>query len=268
MHPELVDITPYQALFYSFLLGLLHGIIPDEHTWPITFSYTLGGGGGKAGFRSGLYFSIAFTVQRMMLSQVAYLALAPFLLSPRIDGYVYTVVGILMAIAGFIVIWRNRHVHAQLHRETGIEPATRLKPSAPPAHWTFVHGFAAGFGFDALSIYVNTVAVTAMPGPWAGSFPGLLFGLGTTISLVTISRLFGTFIQKALSLTQVQIKVTGALSAGRILFFGGILFAAFGIIGLSGFNILSGESGYVLIGIFLFIVAIPVFVFTFREVKT
>ncbi|EQD47320.1 hypothetical protein B1B_12379, partial [mine drainage metagenome] len=25
----------------GFLLGLMHGATPDEHTWPITFSYSV-----------------------------------------------------------------------------------------------------------------------------------------------------------------------------------------------------------------------------------
>ena len=71
-----------EALTYSFLFGLLHGILPDEHTWPITFSYAIGGASGKEGMKAGLYFSGAFTVQRLAVSELAYLALAPFLLSP------------------------------------------------------------------------------------------------------------------------------------------------------------------------------------------
>jgi hypothetical protein len=30
-------------LLTAFLLGLVHGITPDEHTWSITFSYAVGG---------------------------------------------------------------------------------------------------------------------------------------------------------------------------------------------------------------------------------
>ncbi len=26
----------------AFLLGVVHGVTPDEHTWPITFSYAIG----------------------------------------------------------------------------------------------------------------------------------------------------------------------------------------------------------------------------------
>lgn len=95
---------PLEALVYSFLFGLLHGILPDEHTWPITFSYAIGSASGKEGVKAGLYFSTAFTVQRMLISELAYLALTPFLLSPDINGIVYGVVGLAMSGAGLLVL--------------------------------------------------------------------------------------------------------------------------------------------------------------------
>ena len=39
-NPTVVGI--YSALLIAFLLGIVHGITPDEHTWPITFSYAIG----------------------------------------------------------------------------------------------------------------------------------------------------------------------------------------------------------------------------------
>ncbi|MDA8433085.1 MAG: hypothetical protein M0Z60_08985, partial [Nitrospiraceae bacterium] len=75
-------MTPLIALLYSFLFGLLHGILPDEHTWPITFSYAIGGASGREGMKAGLYFAAAFTLQRTLVSELAYLALAPFLFDP------------------------------------------------------------------------------------------------------------------------------------------------------------------------------------------
>lgn len=48
-------MTPLPALIYSFLF--VHGILPDEHTWLITFSYAIGGASGKEGMKAGLYFS-------------------------------------------------------------------------------------------------------------------------------------------------------------------------------------------------------------------
>jgi len=267
MHPEISSITPIAALFYSFLLGVLHGVIPDEHTWPITFSYTVGGVSSRAGFFSGLYFSLGFTIQRMILSQISYLALAPILLSPLVDSYVYTVVGFIMTVAGLIMIRKNRLVHKRIHLRSAKRHLLHVKPLAPPVQWTFFHGFIAGFGFDALSIYVNTIAVSAMPALWAGFLPGLMFGFGTMISLVTISWLFGALLKKTFAFSEEGIRIVGALTSGRILFFGGIFFVFFGSISLAGFNAVSGETGYLLIGLFMFLVAVPVFVFTLREVK-
>ena len=48
-------MTPLAALTYSFLFGLLHGILPGEHTWPITFGYAIGGASGKEGMKAALH---------------------------------------------------------------------------------------------------------------------------------------------------------------------------------------------------------------------
>ncbi len=205
-------MSPLEALLYSFLFGLLHGILPDEHTWPITFSYAIGGASGKEGIKAGLYFSSAFTIQRMLISELSYLALAPFLMSPSINGIVYFVVGLAMSAAGAIVLRKNRypHIHVGVHwhempaaedRKKVDNQETAVLASAPPARWTLVHGFIAGFGFGGFSLFVNTVAAPAMPGPWLGFLPGLLFGLGTMIVLALIGGLFGTFLQHSSFLT-------------------------------------------------------------------
>src|SRR5579875_3282432 len=60
---------------------MLHGIIPDEHTWPITFAYSVGSATGKGGMKAGGFFSLAFTVQRAIMSQLVYFAVAVFLVT-------------------------------------------------------------------------------------------------------------------------------------------------------------------------------------------
>jgi sulfite exporter TauE/SafE len=273
-------MIPLEALIYSFLFGLLHGILPDEHTWPITFSYAIGSASGKEGVKAGLYFSAAFTVQRMIISELAYLALAPFFLSPEINGIVYVVVGLAMSAAGAIVLRKNRYPHLdlgmhwheipttkQIIPEEGDPEELRGLPVAPPLRWTIVHGFIAGFGFGGFSLFINTVAAPAMPSPWLGFLPGLLFGLGTMIMLGVIGGLFGTFLRWTHSLTPEEIKRIGSTTGGRTLFFGGLLFGAAGIGILLGLErYLPVDTGYLLIGLFMLIVAIPAFVFSWREV--
>jgi len=272
-------MSPVEALIYSFLFGLLHGILPDEHTWPITFSYAIGGASGKEGIKAGLYFSSAFTVQRMLISELSYLAMAPFLMSASVNGFVYFVVGVAMSAAGAIVLRKNRYPHIHVgvhwhempsteHRMTKANLDASIIASAPPARWTVVHGFIAGFGFGGFSLFVNTVAAPAMPSPWLGFLPGLMFGLGTMIVLVLMGGLFGTFLQHTKFLTAEEIRRLGAQTGGRTLFFGGLLFGAAGVSTFLGLDrYLPIEKGNLLIGLFMIGVAIPAFVYSLREIR-
>jgi hypothetical protein len=277
-------MAPLLALVYSFFFGLLHGILPDEHTWPITFSYAIGGASGKEGLKAGLYFSAAFTLQRTFLSEAAYLALAPFLLKPTINGIVYLVVGLAMAVAGAIVLRRNDYVHLHLlghcHDEAAdMECSKRVlgrehtgsteAATAPPARWTLIHGFIAGFGFGGFSLFINTVAAPHMGSPWLAFLPGLLFGFGTMIMLLLIGYVFGASLRWTHRLTEGEIRRIGSQTGGRTLFFGGLLFGVFGIVTLLGLDRnLPLDAGYVLIGLFMIIVAVPAFVFSWREVRS
>jgi sulfite exporter TauE/SafE len=273
-------MTPVIALSYSFFFGLLHGILPDEHTWPITFSYAIGGSSGREGMKAGLYFSAAFTFQRMLVSELAYLALAPFLLNPAVNGIVSVVVGAAMAAAGAIVLRKNRYVHFHVlghchgdacqAEDSALDSGHHEKHgsvTSPPARWTIVHGFIAGFGFGGFSLFVNTVAAPAMKSPWTGFLPGLVFGLGTMIMLVLIGWLFGASLRWVRALTEDEVRRIGSQTGGRTLFFGGFLFIAAGAAALTGLNrYLPLASDYAFIALFMIVVAIPAFVYSLREI--
>jgi len=282
-------MSPFEALLYSFFFGLLHGVLPDEHTWPITLSYAIGGASGKEGMKAGFFFSAAFAVQRAIVSELAYLALAPLVLTATINAIVYIIVGVIMSVAGAIVLRKNRYLHFHLlghHHEEAREiercghifgryhtpryapTSVRESVFAPPAHWTLIHGFVAGFGFGGFSLFVNTVASPAMRSPWLGFLPGLLFGLGTMITLTIIGAFLGGVLHLAHSFTEREIKRIGARTGGRTLFFGGGLFAIFGVATLLGFDhYLPVDGSYVLIGLFMAGVAIPAFLYSLREVQ-
>lgn len=266
-------MTPFVALAYSFIFGLLHGALPDEHTWPITFSYAIGGASGKEGLKAGLYFSAAFTFQRTLLSELAYLALSPILLKPLINEIVYLAVGVAMSVAGVILVRRNRYPHFHVIRGHDARP-DEFPPhggsaSAPPMRWALFHGFIAGFGFGAFSLFVNTVAAPVMPNPWMGFLPGLLFGVGTMIMVAFLGFLFGASLHLFFrSLTTAEIRLIGAKTGARTLFFGGLVFFCFGIATILGLDrSLPFDFNYVLIAIFVLFVAVPSFLYTLKEVR-
>lgn len=43
------------SLITAFLLGIVHGITPDEHTWPITFSYAIKSNSATRGMKQGMF---------------------------------------------------------------------------------------------------------------------------------------------------------------------------------------------------------------------
>ncbi len=277
-------MSPIIAIAYSFLFGLLHGALPDEHTWPITFSYAIGGASGRQGLKAGLLFSAAFTVQRAVMAELAYLALAPFLRTPSVNGVVYVVVGVVMSAAGALLLRRGRyvHVHTVGHHHDDLRelssPGETVRPhhrpaapderaGVPPVHWTLVHGFIAGFGIGGFALFVNTVAVPAMGTAWLGFVPGLVYGIGTMVTLVAVSVVVGASLRWTHLLTEQELTAIGAKTGGRSLFFGGFLFAVAGVATLLGWGRYSPvDPAYLVVGVFLVLVVVPALVFSVREV--
>ena len=222
--PGHVNVTV--DLMTALLLGLVHGITPDEHTWPITFSYAVGGYSTWRGMRAGLIFSAAFTAQQCLASELAHLGLAHWFTFEGFDGVIYIVVGIIMAAAGLYVIGRGALPHLHLpgsHDTAAAEAKPReLKPWMPA-----VHGFIAGWGLDAFSAIIYTTLAPAMPSAATGWLPGLFFGLGTLIVQAMAGAAFGLWAAHR-KLPGEAIRDIALRTAARTLTWGGIAFTIFG----------------------------------------
>ncbi len=242
-------------LVLSYLLGVVHGITPDEHTWPITFSYSVGSGASRAGARAGLIFAAGFTIQRAVLSEIAYFALAGIFMTALSFGFTYIAVGVAMAAAGVYFARKRQYFHIHTlekfmerlfglhgerspeqdsefgHTSNPVESRDGLFAAEPiPARLAFAHGLIAGFGFGAFALILYTVFSPAMPTPWLGFLPGLLFGLGT----MTMQILFGAFFAGAMrrigNLTKRGIDfVTGSITTS-VLLYGGLAFVISGVL--------------------------------------
>ncbi|MDV3293151.1 MAG: hypothetical protein LYZ70_02665 [Nitrososphaerales archaeon] len=265
-----------------FALGMLHGVLPDEHTWPITFAYSVGAATGKGGIRAAQFFSLAFTTQRAIMSQLVYFAVAIFFVtSDTLNGPVYTVVGAAMAIAGFLILKdRVPHFHPLLKlsqkdlakhtsSESGPEGTQR---DAVPAHWAMIHGFISGFGVDTgimtTFVYLTTLPVLASAGFWQiGWLPGALFGLGTFAVLMVIGFFFGETLQAAKRFGANRIAAFGRLVGARVLLFGGLAFVTLGPAYYFGFgNYVPVDFGTFVVLLVMVAITLPVMLYTWREV--
>ncbi len=222
-----VGLGPVLALVTAFFLGVIHGITPDEHTWPITFSYSIGSYSTRGGMRTGLLFSLAFTVQRAIASELAYFAFTWLIPGARWNFYIYIVVGAVMLVSGHYATHRHRLLH--LFHSHNLDHSQ--EPRALPNYMPLVHGFIAGWGTGAFALITYTVLSPAMPTAYLGFMPGLLFGLGTMCMQIVFGALVGAWMARRRMADAARVWVA-RMVAGRTLFWGGIGFVLVGVAGI------------------------------------
>ena len=263
-------------LAVCFGLGLLHGVIPDEHTWPITFSYSVGSATGRGGLKSGLYFSLAFTVQRTLMAELVFLAIGNWLATnDSVNSLVYVAVGLAMAIAGYLILrgkipdWHplNKISNRDLQRHP-VHHGEHLsgETHTVPIHWCIIHGFIAGFGVDSglFSTFIYLVAVPALSVGTAW-LAGAMFGLGTLVVLMSIGLVFGGILQIGRRFGVEKLRIFGIKVGARSLLWGGILFVGSGLAYYFGMQrYVPTDFGNFVILFFMIAIIIPVMMFTWR----
>jgi uncharacterized membrane protein YsdA (DUF1294 family) len=179
--------------------------------------------------KAGLFFSAAFTLQRALASQLAYFALAGFLMHSGEEEWLYIVVGFIMFVSGYFIRYRNKVLHLLPWFDKWL-PSVPEEGQVVPVKLALIHGFVAGWGTGAFATIIYTVISPAMPFPWLGFLPGLLFGLGTMAMQILIGALFGRWMARQ-KLDHKAKAFVGRFVAGNTLLYGGILFALVGALG-------------------------------------
>ena len=239
LHPSSGLAIPV-ILGIALILGMLHGLTPDEHTWPITFSYSIGSYSTKGGMRAGFMFSSGFTVQRTILAALGFAGLAAVYEAYNLDGYVYVLVGAGMFLAGYYLL-RGTDVHLPLDRILGGREHHTVKAERVPMHesedgikpvpmkMATAHGFIAGWGLGAYASIIVFVLAPQMPNIFYAALVGTSFGIGTMFMQIIVGSVFAN-IMKVKKLTIEQIKYVGRSAAARTLYLGGVAFAIIGVL--------------------------------------
>ncbi len=233
-------------LAIGFILGLLHGATPDEHTWPITFSYSIGSYSSRGGARAGLTFSAGFTVQRAILAALGFLGLAAVYARYNLDGYVYLAVGFVMLMAGWYLL-RGSDIHLPLddalerlfgrffrgHRHhtytAGSPPPAEAAVGAVPLRMALFHGFVAGWGVGGFAVILIFVLAPQMPNVGWAALTGAMFGLGTMVMQIVTGILFAR-LARIKKLRADQVQTLARRTAARTLYLGGAAFMVVGAI--------------------------------------
>ncbi|MHB8568236.1 MAG: hypothetical protein ACYC7D_07350 [Nitrososphaerales archaeon] len=225
-------------LLIAFILGMLHGITPDEHTWPITFSYSIGSYSTRGGMKSGFVFSLGFMSQRAILTTLGFLGLAAVYQAYNLDGPVYIIVGLAMFIAGSYIL-KGKYLHLPIDRVLGKGEHHSAQAERVPMHETeikpvplkmaIVHGFIAGWGIGAYASIITFILAPQMPSIFYSPLVGIFFGVGTMCMQIILGAAFAN-IMRVKKLTVEQIKYVGRSASARTLYLGGLAFAAIGVL--------------------------------------
>ena len=237
LHPSQGLAIPV-TLGIALVLGMLHGLTPDDHTWPITFSSSIGSYSARGGMKAGFMFSSGFTIQRSILAALGFAGLATFYQTFNLDGYVYVAVGVGMLLAGYYLL-RGTDVHVPLDRLLGgrehhTAKAERLPMHDPddpvkpvPLRMATIHGFIAGWGLGAYASIIVFILAPRMPNIFFAALVGTCFGLGTMLMQVIIGTAFAN-VMRIKKLSMDQIKYVGRSAAARTLYLGGLAFSIIG----------------------------------------
>lgn len=209
------------AMGIAFLLGLLHGITPDEHTWPITFSYSIGSYSSKGGRAAGFRFSLTFIIQRAIGSEIAFYAIRSIMVSDRSGFVLYGVIGLVMSFSALYMKRKSaKGGYGSIERHSH---AMTVMP--------MIHGFIAGWGVGAFAVILYGVLSPSMPSGYVAWIPGALFGLGTMVTQMLIGSIFGAFIER-LKISEARKARFASRVSSTTLLSSGVAFIVVGILGV------------------------------------
>ena len=165
-----------------------------------------------------------------------------------VNGVIYVIVGILMLVAGIVIMRRKTIFHLELpfikahhiNNHQGNEDWLQDPKPWMPA----VHGFIAGWGFGAFAIIIYTVLAPSTHSVIWGWVPGAIFGIGTMIMQALAGAVFGLIASKR-GLSSEAIRKVALKTASNTLTYGGIAFIFAGALSqlfpdLSSFSLNTG----------------------------
>jgi len=172
------------SLISVFILGLVHGLLPCEHSWPIIFAYAISLRDAIRGILVAVLLTSAATLPWILIGGVCGY-FGSMIYKESYEIYVHLVIGALMIIFGLYALRFFKIPHLHLKGCCKEEKKVAISLKQVP-----LYGFVLGFGPCVPVLMMYTFAAK-LSTTLLGAFAGLLFGLGTMIPLAFIGGLIG-----------------------------------------------------------------------------
>jgi len=213
---QVLKILGYLWPLAIFIIGIIHGLKPDEHTWPITVSYGLMQRNLKGAMLSTLVFAMALTLVWTSLSALTS-QLFSFFESYSLDPLVDIIVGITMiGVASYLILRKERRSVSEKEKEYASADYKVI----------WIHGIAAAFGGDFIVVLILTLAIVPIIGSGEGFLIGLTFGMASWLAQSLVVALVYKGVIRGVKDLSIMVR------AGRL----SLLFLGVFMIGLGVFS--------------------------------
>lgn len=210
MAKEIIRVLGSYWYIAILIIGIVHGLKPDEHTWPITVSYALMQKDLEKAFLSTWVFALALTLVWSALSALTG-QLYSFFSGYSLDPIVDVIVGITMLGVSLYLLFRKG-------KEKKEEVSADYKV-------IWIHGTAAAFGGDFIIVLLLTLALAPFIPETITFSIGLIFGLGSLLAQSLVVSLIYKGVVKSVKDTSIMLR-SGRLALGFL----GIFMITLGLI--------------------------------------
>ncbi|KPJ71747.1 hypothetical protein AMJ50_00145 [Parcubacteria bacterium DG_74_3] len=196
------------SLLSIFVLGLIHGLTPDEHTWPVIFAYVLSQKKWTEGILAAIFFVLPATMVWAFIAGISGF-LGSVIWQEGYETHVHTLLGALMIILGLYVLrfLKLPHFRKEHSGEERSETMTLSQIS--------LFGFILGFG-PCIPVLMMYAFAAELHSSFLGALSGILFGLGTMLTLSFIAGITGgalNFIEgkSRKNLSKICARISGSI---------------------------------------------------------
>ena len=183
------------SLVSVFILGLVHGLTPCEHTWPIIFSFVISQRKWQRGVLAAVFFISPATLVWGAIAGVSGF-LGSIIWKESYEICVHLGLGGLMIVFGLYILSFLKLPHLHLGGRCLDNDSRKLSLRQLP-----LYGLVLGFG-PCVPVLMTYAVAAELHNVLLGIFAGLSFGLGTMIALSGISAI----LSKSLELAEGKLK--------------------------------------------------------------
>lgn len=201
-----------------FILGLVHGLTPDEHTWPVIFGSSLNQKRMQKAVYTAFFFALAATIPWIILAAI-FSILGTVFYRESWEVYFHLVLGLAMLLLGGYALIYSHTPHFHIGHKKGHNDKAPKKPFNLTQ--IIIYGLILGLGPCAPVLLMYGFAAESQRLS-IGIFSGLLFGLATMITLSILAAIFSGFANLAKIKVRQNLSKILSLASGLILILFGL----------------------------------------------